>query len=82
MHMSRLLYINNVIVVCIKKSGAIASDFHKWCPDSELNQGHRDFQSLALPTELSGQIMCFHNWWAIRDLNPGPAGYEPDALTN
>ena len=22
------------------------------------------------------------NWWAIRDLNPGPAGYEPDALTN
>ncbi len=23
-----------------------------------------------------------NNWWAIRDLNPGPAGYEPDALTN
>ena len=21
-------------------------------------------------------------WWAIRDSNPGPAGYEPDALTN
>ena len=21
-------------------------------------------------------------WWAIRDLNPGHAGYEPDALTN
>ena len=21
-------------------------------------------------------------WWAIGDLNPGPAGYEPDALTN
>ena len=20
-------------------------------------------------------------WWAIRDLNPGPAGYEPAALT-
>ena len=27
----------------------------KWCPDSELNQGHGDFQSPALPTELSGQ---------------------------
>ncbi len=26
-----------------------------WCPDLESNQGHRDFQSLALPTELSGQ---------------------------
>ena len=25
-----------------------------WCPDAESNHGHRDFQSLALPTELSG----------------------------
>ena len=22
------------------------------------------------------------NWWTFRDSNPGPAGYEPDALTN
>ena len=29
------------------------------------------------PTELPG-----HKWWAIRDLNPGPIGYEPTALTN
>ena len=21
-------------------------------------------------------------WWALGDLNPGPSGYEPDALTN
>ena len=21
-------------------------------------------------------------WWALRDLNPGPIGYEPTALTN
>ncbi len=28
---------------------------NKWCPDSELNQGHEDFQSSALPTELPGQ---------------------------
>ena len=27
-----------------------------WCPDPELNQGHVDFQSTALPTELSGLI--------------------------
>ena len=26
----------------------------EWCPDSESNQGHGDFQSPALPTELSG----------------------------
>ena len=54
----------------------------QWCPDSELNQGHVDFQSTALPTELSGHDMKFLKWWAIRDSNPGPAGYEPDALTN
>jgi hypothetical protein len=26
-----------------------------WCRDQELNQGHGDFQSPALPTELSRQ---------------------------
>ena len=28
----------------------------KWCPEPESNQRHGDFQSPALPTELSGQI--------------------------
>ena len=28
----------------------------KICRNSELNQGHRDFQSLALPTELLRHI--------------------------
>ena len=27
-------------------------EYKKICRNSELNQGHRDFQSLALPTEL------------------------------
>ena len=27
---------------------------YDWCPDLESNQGHKDFQSFALPTELSG----------------------------
>ena len=31
--------------------------FLKWCRNSELNQGHRDFQSLALPTELLRLIL-------------------------
>ncbi len=35
--------------------------FLKWCHVSESNQGHRDFQSLALPTELTwhGDIQFF-----------------------
>ncbi len=32
-----------------------AGSLNEWCPDSESNQGHGDFQSPALPTELSGQ---------------------------
>ena len=30
--------------------------------------------------QLSYTPIC--KWWAIRDSNPGPSGYEPDALTN
>ena len=26
----------------------------KWCPEVESNHRHKDFQSFALPTELSG----------------------------
>ncbi len=29
-----------------------------WCRDQESNQGHTDFQSVALPTELSRQSIC------------------------
>ena len=36
--------------------------YKKWCPEPESNQRHEDFQSSALPTELSGQV------------NGGPSG--------
>ena len=38
-----------------KKPRFAARPYEYWCPDSESNQGHGDFQSPALPTELSGQ---------------------------
>jgi len=41
-----------------KKASAkllILQRFFKWCPEAESNHRHRDFQSLALPTELSGR---------------------------
>jgi hypothetical protein len=28
-----------------------------WCPVAESNHGHKDFQSFALPTELTGHIV-------------------------
>ncbi len=30
----------------------------------------------------SNQLNYRTIWWALRDLNPGPIGYEPTALTN
>ena len=34
---------------------------------------------LHLRNELGTASCC---WWAFRDSNPGPTGYEPVALTN
>ena len=30
--------------------------FKIWCPEAESNHRHADFQSSALPTELSGRL--------------------------
>ena len=48
-----------------------------WCPGAESNHRHRDFQSLALPTELPGQ-----NWRSGRDSNPRPLAWQASVLTN
>ena len=32
------------------------SYYRKWCPGTESNHRHVDFQSTALPTELPGQV--------------------------
>ena len=29
-----------------------------WCPEAESNHRHEDFQSTALPTELSGRVVA------------------------
>ena len=41
----------------------------RWCPEAESNHRHEDFQSSALPTELSGHIAI---WRPGRDSNPRP----------
>ena len=45
----------------------------RWCPEPESNQRHGDFQSPALPTELSGQIPQDDLLWAMATRN----GLEP-----
>ena len=51
----------------------------EWQGQKDLNPRHAVLETAALPTELFPYIKL---WWAIRDSNPGPTGYEPVALTN
>ncbi len=58
-----------------------------WQGQKDLNPRHAVLETAALPTELYPYLckVCCHTsftWWAFRDLNPGPTGYEPVALTN
>ena len=48
-----------------------------WCLEVESNHRHQDFQSCALPTELSR-----HKWRSGRDLNSRPLAWQASALTN
>ena len=54
----------------------------KKCPEPESNQRHEDFQSSALPTELSGHKTFLSLELRGQDLNLRPSGYEPDELPN
>ena len=41
----------------------------KWCPEVESNYRHKDFQSFALPTELSGHKMKYINFYHVPKQN-------------
>ena len=59
-----------------------------WQGQKDSNSRHAVLETAALPTELYPYIACGYpqasidHWWAFGDSNPGPAGYEPAALTN
>ena len=52
-----------------------------WQGQKDSNPRHAVLETAALPAELYPYIIVI-KWWAIRDSNPGPTGYEPVALTN
>jgi hypothetical protein len=41
----------------------------EWCPEADLNHRHADFQSAALPTELSGHLK-------LRSLSSSLSGFS------
>ena len=52
-----------------------------WQGQKGSNPRHAVLETAALPAELY-PCMNLEKWWAFRDSNPGPTGYEPVALTN
>ena len=56
----------------------LGSQWEPWCLRSESNQRHRDFQSLALPTELQRHIGWRLGWGS----NPRPLAWQASVLTN
>ena len=59
-----------------------ATEAKHWRPGRGSNPRPPAWQAGAL-TKLSYRAkFLFCKWWAFRDLNPGPIGYEPTALTD
>ena len=57
---SQLFIVNNAGTEKAKRQRK-AGVLHLWCPEAESNHRHADFQSAALPTELSGQNCVTQN---------------------
>ena len=76
--------VDNRFTVCsLWPLGNLSMKDWSWRWDS--NPQPADYKSAALPIELHQRAehrSCPKGWWAFRDLNPGPIGYEPTALTN
>ena len=58
-----------------------------WQGKKVLNSRPTVLETVALPTELfpykkGSRFGLPFLWWAFRDSNPRPTGYEPVALTN
>ena len=47
----------------LRPEGRLCWSCVKWCPETDLNRRHADFQSAALPTELSGHWQPVAVWW-------------------
>ena len=62
------------------KTGKSANPWYCWWPEVELNHRHTDFQSVALPTELSGPLkrglwsITWSSSTAARKESPGAVG--------
>ena len=55
-----------------------ATPAKRWCLEADSNHRHGDFQSPALPTELSRQ----KKWRPGRDSNPRPLAWQASVLTS
>jgi hypothetical protein len=50
------------------KAGVLPLNYTRRCPVPESNQRHKDFQSFALPTELTGLVAHNKDYFKGRNL--------------
>ena len=67
-----------IVVAAFKMLPGLGVGGFKWWQDPESNRGHKDFQSSALPTELS----CPKGKGRLRPLRPGGRRGFCDAPTS
>ena len=64
-----------------EKSLSHSSTFTRCIPKTAQAKGlfETEIKEKNLKVSINLEVLI---WWALRDSNPGPSGYEPDALTN
>ena len=60
---TRYLHLGKVALYRMSYARITESIGIPWCPRSESNQRHADFQSAALPTELQGHNKAVDAFW-------------------
>ena len=84
---SSVVTLPQLIRIDINEKSMVKTMLFRWCLFAESNHGHRDFQSLALPTELNRhknikKITTYKKWRPERGSNPRPLAWQASALTN
>ena len=72
---------NNAFYFYQQKAGRDSNPFAKKAPLELFLNAHLRESLLKNIKEKTPEWVSFF-WWANRDSNPGPTGYEPVALTN
>ena len=64
------------------ETAALPAELYPYEKKKIKNTRHIPKRKLNFIPFISIAVNEKNGWWAFRDSNPGPTGYEPGALTN